>query len=367
MPFFDHLKEFNMQEHHLPLSEYLVCAGRHRLCPPPSVLAAFPDDEMLKKHIEACPLCRKRLDELDSELLWEHLADLIGGSPKKEHVHPSPGQVWSVSREKNGWAGSMPRYYNAPDVLILKIFPYNVVRVAQVSGFSALATPDDVFLDAERSVFAESWNIYSLPVSWLDRLRFTALPGAVVLTREISRGPMTNLDKSDPRAQFRLLEVRHSMYFSMNAIHEVAELAESTEKSASGGAAPRSVGQLHCSRRPAETQFPEELSYAAANGSQIFQWKNLLFVEEKAGKVTITSHYSKALGVQMVDEQGFLIPVRAPHAGSAARKTGLELPEFASSDSDVASFAVIPPREKLTFRLEGNASPAAIQVFVLKK
>ena len=221
-------------------------AKRERRCPPDSVLFDKNPALELNEHLSFCPACRRRLRENEDDSVFEMLAELVSAEDLPRHPALELGQLWQVATEKGGWATD-GYHYNPPRVMVIEIFPYQVVRVAQVSHYAVFAGEDDVLAGQPYDGFAEPWNVYSLPIAWLEkyvgmadeevarRTRQTyeermRLPG---LSSPMNAAAATGISGlrdmtayGTPRDLFRQLELTHSVYFSMAAMEEVMRLAE---------------------------------------------------------------------------------------------------------------------------------------------
>lgn len=219
------------------LFQKVELAGQDRFCPSASVLMEKEQGPELRKHLELCAWCRSRLEDpeiLAGELAMEKLADMLNedilAQPAPEQVRP--GQVWQLSQTHGGW-GAYNCYYHAPQVLVRDVLPYGVARVAHVSTFGGLKHQGDISLtDDPAGSFAEFWNVYSVPVSWLDvyvgkvKSGLIAVGNLLFHTQQDQKGPETG----SPIDVFRQQELFHSMHFAMNAMDEVMALAEAWEE-----------------------------------------------------------------------------------------------------------------------------------------
>lgn len=208
----------------------VIQAARDRFCPDVELLMEKEPSEELKRHLEKCPFCRETLADSEGMKEWEKLVELVNETLSKRSVPDEvfPGQIWQLAQTCGGW-GAHDLYYHAPQVLVLAVYPYNVVRVAQISPFASLAGKGDVPLGTVPvSGFAEMWNVYSVPESWLD-LYLGSIPGARLVSafmEETGDGPETG----SLMDEFRQQELTHSVHFSMGALEEVMALAENWEE-----------------------------------------------------------------------------------------------------------------------------------------
>lgn len=205
--------------------------NQERRCPPAEHLLTDKGVPELQEHLRFCPTCRKRLDMDKSKDPFEALTDIFNSDKLPSAPTPKAGQLWLVDETKGGW-DSDGFYYNSPVVMILEILPYHVVRVAQFSHYLAFAGEDDVRTDGFYDGFVEPWNIYSLPIGWLERCIGNVGEKIVIRTREAHEKKIQNSSPPDmtgygtPLDLFRQLELTHSVHFSMPAIGEVMRLME---------------------------------------------------------------------------------------------------------------------------------------------
>ena len=326
------------------LQAQLESAGTLRFCPPASLLCAENATEEVKEHVRICPVCAEKLKYREETLSWESLADMMNGNLLSRHEQPKqpqPGQIWQVSEQYGGW-GDDHLYYRAPSVLVLKVYPYDVVRVAQICCLPRLAGEDDFFLDEEEQGFAETWNVYSLPSSWLGLCTGKAMRG--VLPRLQGR-VMFNVicDEQLPEIEsFRRQEIRHSMYFSMAAYAEVMELGEKYHARAEASEPVDSLQQEEESCSPwlkslgglCRISRIERRSFAAAAASGNSFWgdrkKDGFSVDVKGRTVKVDA--GRRISLCLLDEKGEPLPVTSHDdaPGIAARKAGFG--EYVESD-----------------------------------
>ena len=363
-------------------------AGQSRFCPTAAMLLEKGHSSELRAHLESCALCRSRLtdaDRLASEQAWEKLAELVNepllasaGTPE-----PLPCQIWTVAEKYGGW-GEYDQYYHAPQVLVLGVFPYRVVRVAHISDFGELAARGDGLLFDEPSKgFAEMWNQYSLPVSWLD-VCIGEISGrrmaALRLTEHLHEDP----EEGSPLDIFRQQELYHSMHFSHGAMEEVMRLAEEWNCMEGGAKVHRldEAARADCRKPsgPSATLLPfppvlptvrnvhqpmlyaepeETAAEAAAAKPEFVCLEKELRVELKDGKAILTNEGNENLLVRFVDAEGFILPVEGSEGSDmaeVARATGRELPEFIEFGAkNVASFVLVKAGHEMTVYLNTEA------------
>lgn len=144
-----------------------------RTCPNDDVLYSEKVDRNLQKHLRQCDLCqsRKKLKKYYTE--WKTIAEKIKTkyeAKRSKNVVKIPlvGQIRSLSIELNGW-GDNNRYFKSPIVLLLELIHQEMkqkFRVAQIYSDRSMMDHKDVWLGEEYG-FAESWNIYTVPVDYL--------------------------------------------------------------------------------------------------------------------------------------------------------------------------------------------------------
>jgi len=241
---------------------------RERSCPPDSVLFSEQPSPELVRHLELCPPCRRRRGDREDESVFEELAEMLSNDSLPRRPAIEPGQLWQVDPERGGWDAD-GFHYNAPVVLILEVFPYTAVRVAQISHYLCFAGNEDVHSQKPYPCFAEPWNTYSLPVAWLDIFVGEAGEEIAWLTRETLERKMRDSAPPDmagygtPTDLFRQLELANSIHFSQAAIGEVMRLTEEYE---CGGQQRKKI--VPFARAAHVCQLPKDIyEYAPAAGS----------------------------------------------------------------------------------------------------
>ncbi len=221
-----------------------------RGCPPDELLSSPPPDPELQRHLDLCPFCAGRMEDLlptGVPPLTEPLihppgpeaapGDQDAGSASRSHdaaspkddagapgtgaqaPPPRPGQLRSLRRSLGSW-GPRGRYYNPPMVLVTGIpeGPPQAVRVAQVHHQEVLASPADVPLG--HGLFAEAWNTYTLRAEDLDQL-WETIPDATLkevtgLTQQgFSPVPATDAPWIEA---FQRLEMEVGAFFALRAL-----------------------------------------------------------------------------------------------------------------------------------------------------
>lgn len=233
------------------LFQLVALAAQERFCPGAALLMEKEHGQELREHLEHCASCRSLLEspeDITGELALEKLANILNenilSQPCPEEVQP--GQVWQLARSYGGW-GAYACYYHAPQVLILDVLPYDVVRVAHISPFGSLKHQGDISLTEDSAgCFAEFWNAYSVPTAWLDvyvgrvRRGLVAAGHSLLYESQEQAGP----EEGSPVDVFRQQELYHSMHFAMQAMNEVMELTEKWDEELRRQDIKRCLGDL---------------------------------------------------------------------------------------------------------------------------
>ena len=342
-------------------------AGQSRFCPTASMLLEKEYSPELCAHLESCALCRSRLadaDQLASEHAWEKLAELVNEPllAPTDALKPLPGQIWTVAEKYGGW-GEYDQYYHAPQVLVLGVFPYDVVRVAHISDFGDLgASGDGLLFDEPSKGFAEMWNQYSLPVSWLD-VCIGKISGRRLAALRLAEHLHEETKEGSPLDIFRQQELYHSLHFSSGAMEEVMRMAEEWACQESKQDTPTStipfpsIPKVKNNNPPRfDVELDETVAEAAAARPSFICLEKDLRVELKDGEALLTNEGSEDLLVRFVDKEGFILPVEGPGLAEIASATGRELPEFVNLDSDdVASFVFVEAGYEVRVYLDTKA------------
>ncbi len=192
---------------------------RLRTCPPVNVLKT--DSPQVQRHLAACPDCRERLEQASPAAeLGGVLAEL--SLPCPGAAPPAPGDLRRLrpTGKPGDWFDEDNEYHNPPLVLVLdNPDDQGVVRVAQVCDDPALQAEGDVLLENGTWGFAESWNIYAVPVSMLGKCpvyRFGRACAERVL--EESHAVFPPIDMRSPLYHFRVCEAEIGSFFSLGAV-----------------------------------------------------------------------------------------------------------------------------------------------------
>lgn len=310
------------------LFQQVALAAQERFCPGAALLMEKEHGQELREHLEHCASCRSLLEspeDITGELALEKLANILNenilSQPCPEEVQP--GQVWQLARSYGGW-GAYACYYHAPQVLILDVLPYDVVRVAHISPFGSLKDQGDISLTEDSAgCFAEFWNTYSVPTAWLDvyvgrvRRGLVAAGHTLLYESQEQAGP----EEGSPVDVFRQQELYHSMHFAMQAMNEVMELTEKWDEELQRQDIERCLGDLAAMRGWLPVpEFPEHnapYAVAAATATLTLNFgegddRNACHVEYDDGQLSysidyIPSHTAYAV-VLLLD--GIPVPVQ---------------------------------------------------------
>lgn len=226
-----------------------------RGCPPDSILfSATPSPETREKHIQGCPFCQERLEHKDlyagidqSEISLEEKK-----SDAKQKIRP--GQIRLVNPDLGGW-GPRNRYYNSPNVLVLKLLPEPAaaVEVAQVHTQELLSGPGDVQLKDQG--FAQSWNTYTLAVRDLGRIQGIASTDLTEQVRAFSRNEPEPISENRVLFYFRQLELSVGSCIASRSINGLLADQEADQ----GQSPPEAIQDLDPRdlRRQFRTKQPE--------------------------------------------------------------------------------------------------------------
>lgn len=120
-----------------------------------------------------------------------------------------------------GW-GEPYRYFNPPDVLVLRAFSGGV-QVAQVCNDTAFATREDILLPAELGAFAEPWNTFISQPDDLDR-RIDTVP--LELITAIRQKSILSPDPAESELlyTFRDLELQTASWFGAKPVQNGIEI-----------------------------------------------------------------------------------------------------------------------------------------------
>ncbi len=185
-----------------------------RTCPPPEVLAK--GGILVERHLQSCLRCRRAMDAC-AELgrAGQALSDLARPLATSKS-DPAPGDLRRLHPAGKGGENfdSEGRYHNPPRLLVLRIDGDGSCLVAQVFNEPALKDTGDVPLGGGSLGFAESWNVYSLPVGALSPFsRHNAGTKAVEAVLLASEGDCEPTIIDDAIRHFRQLELETAAFF----------------------------------------------------------------------------------------------------------------------------------------------------------
>lgn len=339
------------------LFQIVAQAAQERFCPSAAVFMEKEYSQELREHLEHCELCRARVESQDllaGDIALEKLAEVFNEDilfqPCPEQVQR--GQVWQLDQRHGGW-GAYACYYHAPQVLVLDVLPYDVVRVAPINTFGKLKYQGDISLTDDYSgCFAEFWNVYSVPTSWLDVYVGRVRPGLIAAgnlllhMQQEQEGP----EEGSPVDVFRQQELYHSMHFSMKAMSEVMELMEKWDEEQQRQNIARCLVSItakgNWSPVPEIPEHDSLYAVAAASSIQTLNFgegddRNVCHVEFEDGQLSywfdyIPSHTTYAvvlllddLPVSVQDEQGEEKPVIINSDVMETRRCDLDEQTFA--------------------------------------
>lgn len=187
-----------------------------RTCPPVSVLQA--GGEQVEQHLRSCAVCR---EVLRHQSTLKNAGALLAKIPLPQHTS-QPVKAGDIRRVRpcgfaRDWFDASGCYHNPPLVLVLDNPDINgFVRVAQVFNEAELCDTGDIPLNDGVDEYAESWNIYGLPVSGLANKTFRRSPLAdIQKVIEAADLKFPKLDRTTPLYHFRLCEIETGAYFSL--------------------------------------------------------------------------------------------------------------------------------------------------------
>lgn len=206
-------------------SRALKLAYETRTCPGDKLLFSKKKNPHLIMHLRQCESCQNRIEFRENIFAWKFIAnkikvDLKVPSTGIEKIH-SPGQIRSVSKKFNDW-GDKNRFYNAPTVLLIEPDDngkQKSFRVAQIYSDKAMMTQGGIWIGEEYG-FAESWNIYSIPVRYLEQY-WGEVDNKLIqeIKKESKRELLPSVVQDDVFLFFRNLEKDIGSFF----IHAITE------------------------------------------------------------------------------------------------------------------------------------------------
>lgn len=198
-----------------PIQFALSNMKRERRCPPLRVLRAGVEDGHLQRHLEGCPYCRDRMEQLSD------LEECVVRPAPSPAGLPAPGQIWEMRPERGGW-GPGDRWYATATVLVINRIGAKGVRVAMVCELEELAMDDDVLLKGGFAGFAEPWN--SFPLMTDDLAEYLGDVGEEVLQAVLDGE--RNAGRAGlpiPLADFRKMEMDTAVFHARRAALALTE------------------------------------------------------------------------------------------------------------------------------------------------
>lgn len=207
----------------------LGLAKQLRTCPPSSIKKSCHHAEQVKAHNQICPFCTTFLkDEIEA---WDDFVQQLESdfSTSMETPPAAPGQIRKVDAGLGCWKNNY--YYTPPDVLILSV-DNTIIKTAQVWPDMTLAGPGDLVVPKNlmhglSELFVETWNIYSLALSFIGHCTGTVDSTVVEAALKMDDTPdflpswaivPIPLKENDPRQFFRELEVETGFTFASMAV-----------------------------------------------------------------------------------------------------------------------------------------------------
>lgn len=245
--------------------------------------------EELLAHVEICPWCKKKVEQDEANKGY------AGEIPAVEkHRLPGPGEIWFIDRSLAGW-GEKNRHYNSPAVLVLDVLENTMADVLQVYDDPLLQAEDDIPLDPKSSLFAETWNRYTIRLQDLH-LYFGRVDDALLVQcRESceavgkkagSTEELTKIEQGSLLWFFRNLEVETGFFFARQSIALALNTYQEADHTVTALPADEFLSQLsevglNTDRVPKSSEdgfdilpyiaIPDEyLSMAAADGEMDF-------------------------------------------------------------------------------------------------
>lgn len=188
-----------------------------RTCPPLRVLKQGGD--LANRHLRSCAMCRLTMKNIP---LYAEAGKMLLSklTRKTEEVSaPKPGDIRKITPKSSSdtWFDANGRYHNPPKILVLsEADDMNQVRVAQIFEEKDLCGEGDTTVG--ENLFAESWNIYSVPASLLaNRTYRTVSAASVQNVLDDAKKTLPSLDEDSTLFHFRNLELETGVFFRMKA------------------------------------------------------------------------------------------------------------------------------------------------------
>ena len=201
----------------------LINLHHQRMCPSIDILTG-PLIPSIQAHIDVCPTCRTIVQNSINAKIWErNLPKLRSLQFINNSLKITPGQLWTISNQIiDGWCDDN-NYYNAPTVLVINTYEYNVARVAQVCNYPSLASINDVYLTASIPCFVETWNVFSLPFDWLNGYCGTITENELNMTVLKHFTPLHEDHDDLLLHDFHQMEIVHSAHYAIAATSYVTQ------------------------------------------------------------------------------------------------------------------------------------------------
>ncbi len=215
-----------------------------RTCPPDKVL--FSETSQVRRHAAVCFMCRERLTNKHDDV------SISVSERSPSSGEPMPGEIWKIVPELGGWDAD--RYYNPPDVLILKKIDQLAYEVAQVSFDLGFYTSGEDIKVEEPGVFIQPWNIYTMAGRHLEKKSNRITPN--ILNRVMKRAEMDfhHLDEKSFLYIFRQTEIEVGSFFSRKSISWLMDQHESSAQEV-----PASLLRNHFIQKYPDSHCPDDL------------------------------------------------------------------------------------------------------------
>jgi hypothetical protein len=197
----------------------------YRTCPPPNIADHPAYQEYLQQHFSICPYCSAQVtdDRRNWGILAKQIQDRLPSPPISDDI--LKGQLRYIRSSLSRWHDGY--FYNPPLVMVLEESNGSSERisVAQTYHDICLAAPGDLILSDGQTdgIFAECWNIYTLPPGDLGISVGQTAPELTDIIKELNSNfeaypswalQPKPLAENDPRIFFRELEREVALIFS---------------------------------------------------------------------------------------------------------------------------------------------------------
>ncbi|GBC63093.1 hypothetical protein DENIS_4082 [Desulfonema ishimotonii] len=205
----------------------LIQARIFRTCPPADILNDPAHAAEVRRHLEQCAHCSRRLREETAWCRWaERLREKL--NPGRHESHEIvPGRLCLISPDAGQWHGD---YFYTPPLVLVAEMPrtrFSTVKVFQTWHDICLAAPGDLILsEAETggdALFAEGWNAFTIDAGLLEPTSGRVSPRIIDTLNGLAENPAAYPDwaliprpltANDPRTDFRRIEAGVSKVFS---------------------------------------------------------------------------------------------------------------------------------------------------------